>query len=226
MAKDKKNKAVEQDFALRMNKNTSSVSRKYTRVTRLDAHRSKDRKFAGRSQFIENLYQNYSGELIGWLRRRFGEGPPEPHDIAQTAFEKISALEDYERIENPKAFLFATAINTAMSSVQHIVRARRFFNAELQNVGHQVEQITPECVLKDKRRLETINEAIAKLPAKQREILIRSRIQGETYVEIRTATGWSKAAISRQLNAALATLQKTLDAVEDAQDTDLEAGRK
>lgn len=212
---------------------SKAVSKTYS-VTELDTARKNKlrsagasiQKFTGKSRFIEELYHKYNGELTGWLRKRFGEGPPEPHDIAHTAFEKIAALKNYEHIENPKAFLFATAINTANSAVQRIVRARQFFEAELQNVGHQVEQITPERVLEDRRQLDVVNEVIAKLPAKQREILIRSRIQGQTYVEIGAATGWSKAAISRQLNTALTTLQKALDAIEKEQDTVEEAGSK
>ncbi|PHZ84780.1 RNA polymerase sigma factor [Paremcibacter congregatus] len=181
-------------------------------------------KFSDKSGFVEKLYRKHSGELTSWLRQRYGDGPPEPSDITQIAFAKLAALQDHAHIQNPKAFLFATAINIATSSIGRIIRARQFFQSELDNMEYQVEQITPERVLEDKRRLEIINAAIAALPEKQREILIRSRIEGKTYIEIRKETGWSKAAISRHLNAGLAALQKALDTVENAENTDNTSG--
>jgi RNA polymerase sigma-70 factor (ECF subfamily) len=52
--------------------------------------------------------------------------------------------------------------------------------------------------------------AIATLTPKQREVLIRSRLKGETFEQIRDACGWSKADISRTLQAALGVLQSAM----------------
>ncbi len=167
-----------------------------------------------KKQFMDKLYRSHWDQLCAWLLQRYGAGPPEPEDIAQAAFEKVASVGDQSSIQNPKAFLFATAVNTATNSILRIARARQFFEAELRDVGRGVEQNTPETVFETRKQFETLNAAIQKLPEKQREILVRSRVQGETYIEIRAATGWSKAAISRQLNAALASLQKAMDEVD------------
>ena len=38
---------------------------------------------------IMELYRDYFGQLSGTLRKIYGNGPPDPNDIAQQAFEKV-----------------------------------------------------------------------------------------------------------------------------------------
>ncbi|KKK85213.1 hypothetical protein LCGC14_2775540, partial [marine sediment metagenome] len=60
---------------------------------------------------IEDLYTSYWSELCKFLHSRYGSGPPEPEDIAQTAFVKFASLENNDRVENPRAFIYRTASN-------------------------------------------------------------------------------------------------------------------
>lgn len=164
-----------------------------------------------KQKFLDTLYRTYWKSLCLWLRRRYGKGPPEPEDIAQAAFAKIAALDDVDRIQNPRAFLYATAVNTALSGIDWISRTRQFIDKELVDHGETVEEITPERVYLDKERFQIVNVAMDRLSAKQREILMRSRIQGQTYDQIGLDTGWSNAEISRQLNKALEILHNALE---------------
>ena len=38
---------------------------------------------------IDRLYRDHWVALVGSLRRTFGDGPPDPDDIAQQAFQKL-----------------------------------------------------------------------------------------------------------------------------------------
>ena len=161
---------------------------------------------------LDALYRRYWTQLCRYLNRRFGAGPPDPEDVAQAAFEKLARLDGLERVRNPGAFLYTTAINIALNDVRRMARVERFVRAELAEAGGRiVDEMSPERVYADRQRFHTLKDAIARLPDKQRHILIRSRFHGETYATISKATGWSQADISRQLNAALQTLQDALD---------------
>ncbi len=163
------------------------------------------------SSFMDQFYRQHWRDLCRHLRRIYGDGPPEPEDLAQAAFEKFAQIEDHDRIRHPRAFLFRTAVNLGLNAIDRIRTARRFVERELIEISAPVlEENTPEDVYSIQERLNLIARAMEKLTAKQKEILVRSRFRGETYAQIAEETGWSQADISRQLNAALKTLQQVM----------------
>lgn len=166
-----------------------------------------------RGWLIESLYRDHWRDLCRRLRRVYGRGPPEPEDLAQSAFTKVIAQVDLQRIENPRAFLFRAAVNLGLNEIARIRRTRRFIEEELAHAGVELEleETTPSHVLESREALRSVENSLARLSAKQREILMRCRIKGETYAEISAATGWSQADISRQLNAALAAIHAALE---------------
>jgi RNA polymerase sigma-70 factor (ECF subfamily) len=163
-----------------------------------------------RRRFVNDLYRACWGELCGWLRRRFGPGPPDPEDVAQTAFRKIAELDDVSVIQNPRAFLYTVAARTAVSGLRSRGRMEAFIDREFTEHGEEVEEITPERVYLEKERLAMVEQALAGLTERQREIVMRSRVMGQTYAQIAQETGWSMATISRQLEAAMIGISRTL----------------
>ncbi len=163
-----------------------------------------------RHKFIEELYKSCRSDLVGWLRQRYGAGPPEPEDIAQTAFSKLAAMKDVENIRYPKSFLYATAINASIETVRWLERTRRFIDHEIHSRGGELEEISPESVSLAQEQLEVVVQRMEGLSDKQREIVVRSRFLGQTYQEITAETGWSQADISRQLKAALIAMRKVI----------------
>lgn len=163
------------------------------------------------SGLVERLYREYWKNLCGRLRKVFGSGPPEPEDLAQTAFEKLLEYTDAARLEDPASFLFRIAINAGRDRRRHIVRVKALIEEQLAPEGLEpVDQITPSNVYESRERMAVTERAMAALTPKQREVLIRSRLKGETFDQIRDACGWSKADISRTLQAALGVLQSAM----------------
>lgn len=161
-----------------------------------------------RTRFLNHLFRDHYGELVGRLRKVFGAGPPEPEDVAQAAFSKLAGLENLTHIRSPRAFLFRTAINIGLNSNDKIRRGRTFVKSQIDGKSHpDVEEISPETVLMGKQDLERVAGAIRQLSPKQKEILFRNRFRGQTYAEIKKDTGWSEADISRQLGKIMALLQ-------------------
>lgn len=169
---------------------------------------------------VERLYRDYWGILCRRLRRIYGDGPPEPEDLAQIAFARVIEQYDHESIERPGALLFRIAVNAGLDNARKNTRARRFIDDELAYLeGSRVEEITPSDVYESKARLRALEQAIATLPQAQREALLRSRLKGESYSEIAAAIGSSPASISRSLASAMKTLALALgDTADDNQD--------
>ena len=167
---------------------------------------------ADRARFLNHLFRQHYGELVGRLRKIHGAGPSEPEDVAQAAFSKLVGLSDLSRIRSPRAFLFRTAINLGLNSNDKLRRGRNFVKSQMEgNFSPDVEEISPETVLMGKQDLERVANAMRQLSPKQKEILLRSRFRGQTYAEIKQDTGWSEADISRQLSKIMALLQAGLD---------------
>jgi RNA polymerase sigma factor (sigma-70 family) len=165
-----------------------------------------------RTRFLNRLFRDHYGELVGRLRKIHGRGPPDPEDVAQAAFSKLAALADFRLIRSPRAFLFRTAINLSLNSNDKLRRGRNFVKSQIEgNFSPDVEEISPETVLMGKQDLERVARAIRHLSPKQKDILLRSRFRGQTYAEIKRDTGWSEADISRQLSKVMGLLQAELD---------------
>lgn len=165
-----------------------------------------------RSSFMAGLFRRHWGELVGRLRKVYGPGPPEPEEIAQAAFEQIARMPDLERIENPRAFLFRVAVNLAINAGRRFARARKHLDHARRTANQDdLKDWDPETVFIGKQELGAVRRAMDRLPEKQKMILYRSRIKGESYAEIRRDTGWSETDISRTLTRALAALQAAVD---------------
>lgn len=165
----------------------------------------------GNLTLVERLYRDHWKNLCVRLRRVFGNGPPEPEDLAQTAFTKLIEYTDTARLDDPASFLFRIAINAGRDRRRHIVRANALIEEQLAPHGlEQVDRITPSNVYETRECIAMTERAMATLTPKQREVLIRSRLRGETFEQIRDACGWSKADISRTLQAALGVLQAAM----------------
>ena len=177
-------------------------------------HSVLDERAAGAHPEQEQFYRRYWGELCSYLRRRFGPGPPEPEDVAQSAFARLAELGASSGIRDRRAFLFTIACNLVLDEKRRRRTQGRCIDEDLRSAGEVLEEITPERVLLERERFEILAAAIKRLPRKQQRVLILSRYHGETYAQISKRTGWSLADISRQVTRALAALDAALGGAE------------
>lgn len=167
---------------------------------------------------IESLYREHWHPLCSYLRRRFGAGPPEPEDIAQSAFIRLAGRLEAQSVRDPIPYLYRIAHNLAVNDFKRQIRIDTA--GTLDAASYRLESTpsqSPAEILESQQRLSVIGRAIKALPEKQKVILLRSRLRNETFSEISAATGWSRADISRQLARALAALQDAIDEAEHGQ---------
>lgn len=161
---------------------------------------------------LERLYRNHWRDLCRYIAATFGQGPPEPEDVAQLAFARIAAHRDVAAIGNLKAFLWATARNIVLSEKRsQSVRRRRS-----QEVGEFFfaaggDDFTAERVLLAREQVAVIRTVLATMPAKRRRLFVLHRIEGLSFAEIARRTGFSQTAVKKHVARAMIDLDAMLD---------------
>ena len=168
---------------------------------------------------LREAYQRYWGELCGYLLNKFGPGPPEPEDVAQTAFTKLA--ENSHSVKNPRAFLYATARNEVIEYHRRATRRRPYdLDIAEQSAAEKLSEFDAERVFMGKEQLDILLQALERLPVRQRRVFLLSRVDGLTCEAIARREGMSSAAVQKQIERAVA---KCLDALDAANRTGSES---
>jgi RNA polymerase sigma factor (sigma-70 family) len=150
-------------------------------------------------------YGRYRGELIAFIRTRFGVGPPDPEDVVQQAFMNFASLEFPGRIANPRAFLYRSAYNIVLNHRKHERIGRQFLEpaTDADDVSHARDDLNPEVVVSNKEQYALLEAVIRAMPAKRREYLLLNRIEGLGYAEIARRVGLSESVIRKHVALAV-----------------------
>ncbi|MCB1124197.1 MAG: sigma-70 family RNA polymerase sigma factor [Verrucomicrobiae bacterium] len=146
--------------------------------------------------------QPHESLLRAWLCSRFSLNES-VDDIIQEVF--VRAVKAHEKgiLYAPKAFLFKAARNLAIDHLRKKShnRSEPLANLESSNVIYLSDSI-PEMVSRN-QEYAILNQAIASLPEKCREIFTMRRIYGMSQAEISEALGVSPNTVSAQLTIGL-----------------------
>lgn len=156
---------------------------------------------------ISGLYSRYAGQLTASLRKNFGDGPPDPDDIAHQAFQKLLERDDLNKIANLRAYLWRTARNLVLAKKRsQVSRSRYDFEVEQLFFPLKDDVSTPERILVAKEQLEAISDVLAEMPEKRRRVVILSRVEGLSVTDIARRLGISRPTASVHLSKGMADL--------------------
>lgn len=163
------------------------------------------------SSRLDELYRRHFTALSGFVRRKFGSGPPDPEDVAQAAFERFAALPDRAEVGNPKAFLYRCARNYVIDHRRRqAVSTRLAAEVERLNPTGASADSDPLRVLEAREELAAVIAAIEALDARRREVLILNSIEGLSCAEIARRMGLSQTRIVQLYAQAIAACAKAL----------------
>jgi len=157
------------------------------------------------------LYRRHWDEICGYVRRRFGPGPPEPEDVAQAAFMRLSARTDVGDLENPRAFLYRVAYNLAIEERRRL-DARGRAEAGSADDAPPTDDRDPERVLSGKERRRLLAIAVSTLEPRTRQILIMSRQDELSSAEIARRLKLSPTHVKRLMAQAIAHCRAVVEA--------------
>ena len=172
---------------------------------------------AGDPTEITELYQNYSGRLSRTLRKMFGDGPPDPDDIAQLAFQKLIERGDLSSIRNLKAIVWRSARNLWLKEKdRENTRCSHDFEIEQLYFPRPGYGSAPETVIQAREQLAAVNKTLMQMPDMRRRAYVLCRVDGLSITEVGKRLGISRPAASKHISRATADIDAAL--VEDQED--------
>ncbi|MEM1020996.1 MAG: sigma-70 family RNA polymerase sigma factor [Pseudomonadota bacterium] len=162
---------------------------------------------------IRTLYEQHSPVLIAALRKDFGDGPPDPEDIAHQAFQKIIERAKLSEISDVPGFLWRTARNLVLTDKRaQSVRSRHAYVVEQLFFPQEGSVSTPETVFNAKQQLDLINAVLLAMPNTRRRIFMMHRVEGLKVADIARRLRMSRPGAAKHLARAVADIDEALKA--------------
>jgi len=166
---------------------------------------------------VRVLYERHWSELCGYLRKRFGAGPPEPQDVAQQAFLRYAASRSCSEVRNVRAYLFRIAHNVFIEERRRIAVRRTVAAGLLTRSPASADELTPERLLIGTEHLNILRSVIDTAPEVRRRSFILNRLDGLPCAEIARRTGYSESAVKKHVTLLLAELETAMKRADQRQ---------
>lgn len=152
-----------------------------------------------------DLYGRFRQELVAFVRRSFGNGPPEPEDLVQQAYANFAVAASTQTVLNPQAFLRRTAHNLGLNAYKRQRRERRYFERtpDPKETCEARTDWDPEVVLLNREQYALVEDAVRAMPLRRRQLLLLNRIEGLSYAEIGRRMGVSESMVRKQVAQAV-----------------------
>ncbi|RIA46249.1 RNA polymerase sigma-70 factor (ECF subfamily) [Hephaestia caeni] len=152
---------------------------------------------------LEILYRAHFRDLARYIGRRFGSGPPEPEEVAQAAFTRLAAADNFASLDDPRGYLYSIACNLVIDH-QRRQGHRNAIHRDLSYLDeYLLSESSPERVLLAKERFAIFEEALRAMPKMRRRIFLLVRAEGHAPRDVARQFGMSDAAIYKHVQRAL-----------------------
>lgn len=174
-------------------------------------------------KLVENLVEKHSATLVRFLSRRM-KNRQDAEDIAQTAFLRLYAIDNPEKLSNAKAFLFQVAANLSIDQLRRQSLHRALLESErpcavtdAESPSDNGDGITLEREFEARQTLAQVYRTLAELPLNVRQAFILNRSKGLSYSEIADQMGVSVSSVEKYMLEALKVLRRVLKRAESAE---------
>lgn len=144
-------------------------------------------------------------ELSVGLRDRYGNGPPDPDDVAQEAYRRVLERNDLSSVRNVKAFLWRTARNLILDALKS-AQSRAKYDFEVEQIFFPLKSdvSSPEVVIIARQQLKTINDLLETMPKTRRRAFLLHRIDRQSKTEIARRLKISRTMVHKHIAVASA----------------------
>ncbi|WP_296382621.1 RNA polymerase sigma-70 factor [Winogradskyella sp.] len=166
---------------------------------------SKDSRNICHSKTFELVYKTYAKDMRRFLFYKT-QDVDNAEDILQDAFVKLwnnCSKVDYDKV---KSYLYTIGNNMFLNEKKH-EKVVRIYNE--QNKKFDTNE-SPEFVMLEKEFMEKLENTIATLPEKQREVFLLNRIEKKKYKDIAEMLNISVKAVEKRMHLALITMRKEI----------------
>ena len=164
--------------------------------------------FDERAVWLVRTVVPHEPALRSWLKlRRIFD--LEIDDVVQATYAKLLSLESIEDIRDPKSYAFKTAHSILTSHLRRSRIVSIYAIGDLDRLGVEAPDPSPERQLADRDELRELALAIAAMPAKSRKVFTLRRVDGLDYYEIAGRLRVSKKTVEKRMTVAIRHLMDT-----------------
>jgi len=164
---------------------------------------------SGDGRAFEALIRRYQRPVLA-IARRFARDEDDAEDLAQRAFINASQRASGWRGGSFKSWLFRIVVNLAKNHLRDIARFDR--SEEAQEHEHQSTDPDAEARLGRAQQQRALRHAVARLPRRQREVLLL-RVDGDLpFAEIARTLGITEVNAKVNFHHAVQNLKKLIQA--------------
>ena len=163
-----------------------------------------------KTAFIEKIYRENHEGFLRFLTLKC-HSRDEAQDVLQEAFQKLINHDALSQMENPRAYLYRTAVNIIIDRQrknQHQIKFIRDSLASTDMLAPSSSTIPPERQIAAKQELAAIYNALNKLPEKCKTAFLLHREKQLKYSEIATKLDVSVSMVEKYIIKSLKHLRK------------------
>ena len=159
-----------------------------------------------KNALLTSLFKGHYTLLRRYVAKRLGDAD-NAEEIAQEAFQNLMCVDNFEQMDNPKAYLYKTANNLALNRIRH----RRYQQEHLATLPTE-EATTPDLERQVSAEYDVIRiqKTLHQLPEKYRSTFMMSRIDGMSYSDIAAAKSISVSTVEKHIIRVLRFLREAL----------------
>lgn len=154
--------------------------------------------------FVADIAAKHGQRLRRFLAARLRNNS-DTADLAQEVFLRLLRVERFEQIRSPEAYLLTIASHVIhQHSLTSVTTPATVDAFEALLDEHSATDSDPIARVHLEQRLEALDHALARLPARTRAVFVLQRRDGHTLDEISTLLRISRSAVKKHLAKALA----------------------
>lgn len=157
------------------------------------------------SKTFEVIFKTYAKDIRSFLFFKT-QDIQAAEDILQDVFVKLWNNCSNVSFDKVKSYLYSIANNVFINQVKHLKVVQNY----KQHHKKESTNESPEFILLEKEFLEKLETTIVRLPEKQREVFLLSRIEKKKYKEIAVQLNISVKAVEKRMHQALVTMRQEI----------------
>ncbi|OSY88566.1 RNA polymerase sigma-70 factor [Tenacibaculum holothuriorum] len=165
-----------------------------------------DEQSVCKPKVFEKVFNEHSEALRNYMYYKSGDMNL-AEDIVQESYVKLWKNCAKVLLQKAKSFLFTVANNMFLNDIAH----KKVVLKHQQQGAKSYTNESPEFVLQEKEFMVKLQNAIADLPEKQREVFLLNRIDKKKYKEIAEMLGISVKAVEKRMSLALKNLREKIE---------------
>ena len=143
------------------------------------------------------MLENYYRELVSFLSARLGNAQA-AEDVVHDAYVRVLERSSDEPIEQPRAFLYRTALNLVIDGHRRNA-LRQVEPLEVLDTEERFFSPSPQVSMDHGQRLEMIQRALAELSPNCRDSFLLRKLEGLSHVEIAERLGVSRSVVEKHI---------------------------